>query len=205
MAKLFVATRKLNEKNASKRAADTEIILNEVHDRDPGSDSHLGIARMNYLHARYRKAGKILDEDMLHTLGSAVVDIIQGVDRNGWRHLTDVERCAIGVFHWALGDAMEIPFTFLPSHKTGWRDGLHFAEELYEWTLAYEKVAAQPTDSTRYIGRRLMELAKCNIPRITEATRREYCPHKTGGAQPDKHGVSWPSLNLLVLCLTLET
>ncbi|KUL89311.1 hypothetical protein ZTR_03741 [Talaromyces verruculosus] len=83
MAKLFVATHQLNEKNASKRAADTEIILNEVHDRDPGSDSHLlGIARMNYLHARYRKAGKILNEDMLHTLGSAVVDIIQGVDRN---------------------------------------------------------------------------------------------------------------------------
>ncbi|KAE8548207.1 hypothetical protein EYB25_010001 [Talaromyces marneffei] len=165
MAKLFVATRQLNEKNASKRAADTEVILNEVHDREPGSDSHLmGIARMNYLHARYRKAGKILDEDMLHTLGSAVVDIIQGVDRNEWRRLSDVERCAIGVFHRALGDAMEIPFSFLPSHKTGWRDGIHFSQEFYEWTLAYEKVAAQPTDSTRYIGRRLMELAKCNIP-----------------------------------------
>ncbi|KAE8135997.1 hypothetical protein BDV38DRAFT_272462 [Aspergillus pseudotamarii] len=165
MTKLFVATRQLNEKNASKRAADTEVVLNEVHDREPGSESHLmGIARMNYLHARYRKAGKILDEDMLHTLGSAVVDIVRGVDRNEWRRLTDVERCAIGVFHKALGDAMEIPFTFLPSYETGWKDGIHFAQELYDWTLAYEKVAAQPTDSTRYIGRRLMELAKCNMP-----------------------------------------
>ncbi|BAE62249.1 unnamed protein product [Aspergillus oryzae RIB40] len=161
MTKLFVATRQLNEKNASKRAADTEVVLNEVHDREPGSESHLlGIARMNYLHARYRKAGKILDEDMLHTLGSAVVDIVRGVDRNEWRRLTDVERCAIGVFHRALGDAMEIPFTFLPSHETGWKDGIHFAQELYDWTMAYEKAAAQPTDSTRYIGRRLMELAK---------------------------------------------
>ncbi|KAE8153151.1 hypothetical protein BDV25DRAFT_137225 [Aspergillus avenaceus] len=165
MTKLFVATRQLNEKNASKRAADTEVVLNEVHDREPGSDSHLmGIARMNYLHARFRKAGKILDEDMLHTLGSAVVDILRGVDRQEWRQLTDVERCAIGVFHKALGDAMEIPFTFLPSHETGWRDGMHFAEELYDWTLVYEKVAAKPTDSTKYIGRRLVELAKVNVP-----------------------------------------
>ncbi|KAB8231143.1 uncharacterized protein BDW43DRAFT_313225 [Aspergillus alliaceus] len=165
MTKLFVATRQLNEKNASKRAADTEVVLNEVHDREPGSDSHLmGIARMNYLHARYRKAGKILDEDMLHTLGSAVVDIVRGVDKDEWRQLTDVERCAIGVFHKALGDAMEISFTFLPSHKTGWRDGIHFAQEIFDWTLEYEKVAAQPTDSTRYIGRQLMELAKCNMP-----------------------------------------
>lgn len=48
MTKLFVATGQLNEKNASKRAADTEVILNEVHDREPGSDNQvLGIARMN--------------------------------------------------------------------------------------------------------------------------------------------------------------
>ncbi|KAF5864089.1 hypothetical protein ETB97_008495 [Aspergillus alliaceus] len=129
MTKFFVATRQLNEKNASKRAADTEVVLNEVHDREPGSDSHLmGIARMNYLHARYRKAGKILDEDMLHTLGSAVVDIVRGVDKGEWRQLTDVERRAIGVFHKALGDAMEISFTFLPSHKTGWRGGMELAK-----------------------------------------------------------------------------
>lgn len=81
MAKLFSATRQLNEKNSSKRAADTEVILNEVHDREPGSEQHLLIiARMNYLHARYRKTGKILDDDMLHTLGSAVLDIVQTID-----------------------------------------------------------------------------------------------------------------------------
>lgn len=166
MTKLFVATGQLNEKNASKRAADTEVVLNEVHDREPGSENHLlGIARMNYLHARYRQTGKILDEDMLHTLGSAVVDILQGVERNEWRPFTDVEKCAIGVFHRALGDAMEIPFTLLPSCKTGWKDGVHFAHELYEWTLSYEKVAAKPTESTRIIGRRLVDLAKFNLPR----------------------------------------
>jgi hypothetical protein len=165
MAKLFVATGQLNEKNMTKRAADTEVILNEVHDREPGSDPHLlGIARMNHLHSRYRKAGKILDEDLLHTLGSAVVDIIRSVDGNEWRRLTDVEKCAIGVFHKALGDAMEIPFTLLPSCKNGWTDGAHFARELIDWTLAYEREVAKPTQTTKVIGGRLIDLAKFNLP-----------------------------------------
>ncbi|KAK1144810.1 hypothetical protein N8T08_004822 [Aspergillus melleus] len=168
MTKLFVATGQLNERNASKRAADTEVILSEVHDRLPGSDPHLlGIARMNYLHARFRKAGKILDEDMLHTLGSAVVDIMRYVDRYEWRGLTEIEKCAVGVFHKALGDAMEIPFIgFLPSaaQKEGWRDGAHFVDEVCEWTLGYERQVAKATESTRTIGRRLLDLATFNVP-----------------------------------------
>lgn len=42
----------------------------------------------------------------------------------------DVEKCAIGVFHKALGDAMEIPFHRLPSYNTGWRDEMHFVNEI---------------------------------------------------------------------------
>ncbi|KAL1876645.1 hypothetical protein Plec18167_005052 [Paecilomyces lecythidis] len=193
MTKLFVATRQLNEKNSAKRAADTEVVLNEIHDREPGSESHLlGIARMNYLHARYRKAGKILDDDMLHTLGSAVVDIFQTVDRLEWRGLTDVEQCAIGVFHKALGDAMEIPFTNLPSHKDGWRDGIHFASEIMDWTLQYERRVAKPTESTREIGRRLMDLATYHIPgllkpfveRVVSSRVEDYMQESMGFLKP---------------------
>lgn len=166
MTKLFVATGQLNARNAPKRAADTEIVLSEVHDRLPGSDAHLaGIARMKYLHARYRKAGKILDEDMLHTLGSAVVDIVRTVDGTEWRPLSHVERCAVGVFHKALGDAMQICFEgFLPSAagEGKWRDGAHFVDEICDWTMAYERRVAVPTESTRTVGRRLVELATCN-------------------------------------------
>lgn len=166
MTKLFMATRQLNEKNAPKRAADTEAVLTEVHDRLPGSELHLrGIARMNYLHARYRRAGKILDEDMLHTLGSAVVDIFHAVDGGEWRSLTDVERCAVGVFHKALGDAMEIPFTALPGYRSGWRDGGHFATELCDWIKWYEGVAVKPAESNRVIGGQLMDLGMWNLPR----------------------------------------
>ncbi|GAD95385.1 hypothetical protein AOR_1_1010114 [Paecilomyces variotii No. 5] len=200
MTKLFVATRQLNEKNSSKRAADTEVVLNEVHDREPGSDPHLlGIARMNYLHARYRKAGKILDDDMLHTLGSAVVDIFQTVERLEWRGLTDVEQCSIGVFHKALGDAMEIPFTNLPSHKDGWRDGIHFASEIMDWTLQYERSVAKPTESTREIGRRLMDLATYHVPaplkpfveRVVSSIVEDYMQESMGFLKPGiiTHGI----------------
>lgn len=99
MTKLFQATGQLNERNAPKSAADTEVLLNEVHDRQPGSNEHLlAISRMNYLHSRFRKAGKILGEDMLHTLGSAVVDIFRSVDENKWWVLSEIEKCAIGCF-----------------------------------------------------------------------------------------------------------
>lgn len=128
MTKLFQATGQLNERNAPKSAADTEVLLNEVHDRQPGSNEHLlAISRMNYLHSRFRKAGKILGEDMLHTLGSAVVDIFRSVDENKWWVLSEIEKCAIGVFHKALVYAMEIDFRILESCKTGWVDGGHFA------------------------------------------------------------------------------
>lgn len=179
MTKLFVANGQLNEKNMSKRAADTEVLLNEVHDRLPGSEMHLrGIARMNYLHSRFRKAGKILDEDMLHTLGSAVVDMCRGVDANEWRRLTHVENCAIGVFHKALGDVMEIPFTYLPSHESGWVDGAHFVRELCNWTLAYELSAAKPSESTKVIGQRLMDLGTWNLPRFVKPFLRRVISSK---------------------------
>lgn len=63
MTDLFVATGQRNEKNNTKRGADTEVLMNEIHDREAGSDAHvMAFARMKYIHSRYRKAGKILDE-----------------------------------------------------------------------------------------------------------------------------------------------
>ncbi|GAB1194399.1 hypothetical protein APSETT444_003644 [Aspergillus pseudonomiae] len=95
VAGLFVATGQRSEKNNTKRAADTEVIMNEIHDREAGSDAHvMAFARMNYIHSRYRKAGKILNEDMLHTLGSAVLDVFRSIEKYEWRQLSDVEKCA---------------------------------------------------------------------------------------------------------------
>lgn len=103
---------------------------------------------------------------MLHTLGSAVVDLFRSIEKYEWRQLTDVEKCAAGVFYRSMGEAMEIPFNLLPSGKAGFIDGIHFAQELCDFTVEYEKTAVKPTQSTLSISRRLMDLETANYPSI---------------------------------------
>ncbi|KAM0226688.1 hypothetical protein ACHAP5_012339, partial [Fusarium lateritium] len=148
MSKLFAVTGQNNARNGGKRAVDTEILIREVqHNSRLSLRYQTAVARMNYLHSRYRQAGKILDEDLLHTLGSSIVEIFHVVDSEEWRPLSDVEKCAVGLSHMALGQDMDIPFKALPSSSTGWRDGMHFATELRDWTLRYETNVALPTET----------------------------------------------------------
>jgi hypothetical protein len=67
------------------------------------------------------------------------------IEREEWRQFTDVEKCALGIFHKNLGEDMGIPFDALPSSADGWRDGLQFAIELVQWTIKYEEEVARPT------------------------------------------------------------
>ena len=65
MSKLFAVTGQNNTRNAGRRAVDTEILLRESQTQPRDSERYMdAVARMNYLHARYRKAGKILDMDL---------------------------------------------------------------------------------------------------------------------------------------------
>ncbi|KAF5542817.1 hypothetical protein FPHYL_11441 [Fusarium phyllophilum] len=130
MSKLFAVTGQNNARNGGKRAVDTEILIREVqHNSRLSSRYQTAVARMYYLHSRYRQAGKILDEDLLHTLGSSIVEILRIFESEEWRPLSDVEKCAIGVVHMVLSQDMEISFKCLPSSSAGWKDGVHFATE----------------------------------------------------------------------------
>lgn len=81
MSKLFAVTGQNNRKNSGKRATDTEILLREVQTKPRDSERYTqAVARMNWFHLRYRRSGKILDEDLLHTLGDSVVEIIRIVN-----------------------------------------------------------------------------------------------------------------------------
>ncbi|KXH49473.1 hypothetical protein CSIM01_03761 [Colletotrichum simmondsii] len=145
MSRLFAVTGQNNKRNAGKRSVDTEILLREMQSKARDSDRYaMSVARMNFLHARYRRANKITDPDLLHTLGDGLAEIINVVNRDEWRKLTDVEVCAIGIFHKNLGEDMGIPFDLLPSCKEGWRNGLHFAMELKNWTIQYEQEVCKP-------------------------------------------------------------
>ncbi|KAI5918854.1 hypothetical protein F4810DRAFT_690267, partial [Camillea tinctor] len=174
MSKLFAVTGQNTRRNAAKRAVDTEILIREVQSQPADSQRYMqSVARMNYLHARYRKAGKILDEDLLHTLGTNVVEIFKIIDTSEWRKLSDVEKCAVGIFHKILGEDMLIPYTPLPSFETGWTDGLHFANELYDWTIQYEEKVAKPVATGDQYVRVYVDSATASLPKFVTTLLRK--------------------------------
>ncbi|KAH8883006.1 hypothetical protein GQ53DRAFT_664827 [Thozetella sp. PMI_491] len=174
MSKLFAATGQNNRKNSGKRATDTEILLREVQTKERDSDRYIkAVARMNWLHERYRQAGKILDEDLLHTLGDNVVEIMRIIDASEWRKLSNVEVCAVGIFHKNLGEDMGISFAPLPSSQVGWQDGLHFAMELRDWTLGYEKLVAKPASTNDQYARVYVDGATARLPKIVTVFLRK--------------------------------
>lgn len=75
MSNILAFTGQNNVRNAGRRAIDTEILLREAQTQSRDSQRYLhAVARMNYLHARYRKGGKIQDEDLLHMLGDGTLE-----------------------------------------------------------------------------------------------------------------------------------
>jgi hypothetical protein len=133
-----------------------------------------GIARMNYLHGLYRKSGKISDEDMLYTLSLFLLEPIRWTQRFEWRALADVERCAMGTYWRFMGEAMEIPFTALKSHKSGWEDGLHFLEELEEWSLAYQADHMVPAESNKEVAKGTIDIGLYVVPKWLQPAGLEF-------------------------------
>ena len=128
------------EKHVAKRYADTGVLLVDMYGAEPDSDRCIeAYARLNYLHGHYIKQGKISNDDLLYTLSLFLNQPVEWINKYEWRQLTDLEICAMGVFHKAMGDGMEISFEKLPSYSTGWKDGLHFYNELDTWAKEYEK------------------------------------------------------------------
>jgi hypothetical protein len=140
ISELLVKTTQLSApKTVPKRYADTAILMSDMYGSEPDSDkSYDAYARLNYLHGHYIKQGKISNDDLLYTLSLFLTQPVEWIDRYEWRQLTDLERCAMGVFHKAMGDRMEISYEVLPSYSTGWKDGLHFYRELDSWAKQYE-------------------------------------------------------------------
>ncbi|KAL2414256.1 ER-bound oxygenase mpaB' [Exophiala dermatitidis] len=138
---LLVKTTQLAKtQNVPRRYADTAVLLADIYAGEPTSDRCTdAFARLNYLHGHYIKQGKISNDDMLYTLSLFLNQPVEWINRYEWRQLTDLEICAMGVFHKAMGDAMDISFEALPSYSTGWKDGLHFYRELDAWAKQYEK------------------------------------------------------------------
>lgn len=104
----------------------------------------LSTARTRFIHSGYRSSGTIRDEDMLYTLGLFAVQPERFVQRFEWRNISDLERCAIGTFWKVAGENLGISYDNLPSGKTGFRDGIHWLEEIAAWSDEYEVHAMVP-------------------------------------------------------------
>lgn len=126
------------------------MLIQEFAGHSPASSRALvAIARTRWVHSSYRASGKILEDDMVYTLGLFAVQPVRFINKYEWRQLTDVEKCAIGTFWKSVGDGLEISWDVLPSGKTGFRDGLHWLEEIAAWSDDYEVRCMVPAVSNR--------------------------------------------------------
>ncbi len=142
-----------NEETTSKRAADTGVLLLEFGLNKPTSERAIeAIARMNFLHSRYQKSGKITNDDLLYTLSIFALEPSRWINRYEWRSMSDLEMCACGTYWKNMGDAMEISYTKLPSSAKGWQDGLHWLEEVKQWSNAYEEAHMVPADTNKQLA-----------------------------------------------------
>lgn len=149
----------------SKRAADTSVLLTNMVIGRPGSTRAIeAIARTRFLHAQYRREGKISDDDMLYTLSLFVLNPIQWVDRFEWRRLTDLERCALAIFWKALGEDLDIPYGSLPSSSRGWADALHWLRELDKWSRAYADRHVKADTSNAILAAATMGMVLHRVP-----------------------------------------
>lgn len=128
---------------------------------------------MNFLHSNYIKAGKILDDDMLYTLSLFALEPVRWINRYEWRNVSEFERCALGTFWKSIGDAMEISYDALPSSKTGFRDGLHWFEEIEAWSVAYEAKAMVPHKDNYMTANATIEILLWEVPSFLKPLGRK--------------------------------
>jgi hypothetical protein len=134
--------------------------------------THEAIARTKFLHTGYRKSGKILEDDMLYTLSLFALEPIRFIKTYEWRNLTDLEKCAIGTYWKSLGDALAISYEGLPSGAkegpSGFRDGLHWLEELNAWSQAYEITNMKPSATNKEVADKTTDVLVFALPRFLE-------------------------------------
>jgi hypothetical protein len=158
ISKLLASTTQLsNAATACKRYADTNILISEIMGHVPSSDrSCQAIARMNYIHSIYQKAGKISNDDMLYTLSLFACEPARWIERYEWRQLAEFEICAIGLFWKATGDAMGIDYTPLGEDK--WVDGAEWYEKIKAWSEGYEEVNMVPAQENHDTAEETIQL-----------------------------------------------
>ncbi|KAJ5733999.1 hypothetical protein N7493_002785 [Penicillium malachiteum] len=163
---LLLKTSQFSDSSTSfKRYADTGTLIGEFMAFDPSSErSQTAIARTKFLHQGYRASGKILEDDMLYTLSLFALEPIRFVKTYEWREMTEMERCASGTYWKSLGDALGISYEALPSGTAGFRDGLHWLEEISFWSERYEERHMKPHPRNKEIADKTIDVLVYHLP-----------------------------------------
>ncbi|KAL6718062.1 hypothetical protein ACLMJK_004147 [Lecanora helva] len=178
ISKLLVETRQFSQKGTStKRYTDTVVLIAEFAGYHPQSERSIeAIARMNFIHHQYQKSGKISNDDMLYTLSLFAGEPVRWIDKYEWRRLEDPEKCAIGTFWKAMGDAMGIGYEKLKSGGDGgegWRDGLQWFEEVVEWAEGYEMNCMVPDQNNRDTADHTVDILLWSVPNLMKPFGRK--------------------------------
>ncbi|KAI2730611.1 hypothetical protein DTO012A7_5738 [Penicillium roqueforti] len=165
---LLIKTGQFSKPETSfKRYTDTAALIGEMVENSPTSQrAFLSVARTRFLHSGYQASGKILDTDLLYTLALFAVQPVNFIAAFEWRPLSDLERCAIGTFWKSLGDALGISPDILPSGKTGFRDGIHWLEEVDTWSQEYEVKYMVPDAQNRESANQATAVLLYNLPKV---------------------------------------
>lgn len=122
------------------------------------------LARMNYIHGQYQKAGKISNEDLLYTLSLFIKEPPRWIEEYEWRPLTDMEICAIATLWKSIGDAMGINYKGELAHSE-WDDGLDFYHDICDWADKYEEKYMVPAQTNKQTADELVPLLLFYVPR----------------------------------------
>jgi hypothetical protein len=121
-------------------------------------------SRMNCIHQLYQRSGQISNDDMLYTLSLLASFPIEWVTKHEWRRLNDLEQCAMGTFWKSIGEDMGIDYSPLPSATAGWKDGLHWLEEVSAWGRGYRLRHMRADPNNKIVASSAMEVVLGTTP-----------------------------------------
>ncbi|KAH5077135.1 hypothetical protein HBI73_177100 [Parastagonospora nodorum] len=176
ISKLLCETQQLGKvEYAGRRYADTAILITEFLGHSPTSERHnSAIARMNYLHGRYQKAGKISNDDMLFTLSLFVTEVERWARLYEWRQLSLMEICATGTYWKCIGDAMGIDFSSLRHGPDSFRDGLEFFEDIKQWAEDYEIQYMVPNKWNHQLAEETSAILLTDVPKPMKPMAKNF-------------------------------
>ncbi|POR38739.1 Uncharacterized protein TPAR_01053 [Tolypocladium paradoxum] len=125
---------------------------------------HKAVARMNYLHAPYIKSKRILNQDLLYVLYTAMVEPIRFIRLYEWRSLTELEVAAQATLWKYIGDMMGIDYAEQLG-KNEWNDSIEFMEDVTRWACKYEDSYMLPLPEVQHIGAVLVDLLLSAYPK----------------------------------------